>query len=67
MTSLLLFKLKPRGALWLCALAIIFVVHYHLPVMTTQNTQKLKVSIATFGCQMETDRDDSGSKDAEYV
>jgi len=29
--------------------------------------KKLKVSIKTFGCQMETDRDDSCSKDAEYV
>lgn len=28
---------------------------------------KLKVAIKTFGCQMETDRDDSGSQDAEYV
>lgn len=27
----------------------------------------LRILLVTFGCQMETDRDDSGSQDAEYV
>ncbi len=35
--------------------------------MQDNEMKKLKVSIRTFGCQMETDRDDSGSNDAEYV
>jgi len=35
--------------------------------MNSNDHPKLKVLIRTLGCEMETDRDDSGSQDAEYV